>query len=109
MRHHNDLERTRRRLRRRLNHARIDVNAAVQDAAAGASDTIRSAGEQAAERASRVTGGADVLGGSRPVVAKRLLATGAGVVLVATAAAAGLAARGKRRTRGKPPAGSDPT
>jgi hypothetical protein len=79
-----------------MNGAVEDAAAEAKDTAAEASDTIRNAGEHATSGAAWATGGARALVRSRSTAAKRLLAAGTGLVVVAIAAALGLATRGKR-------------
>jgi hypothetical protein len=92
---HNDIARTRRRIGRRLSHARIDVNGAVEDAAADGVAAVRDAGGQVTDNVAQAATNAKVVVQSHLPSPQRSLAMGAAVAAVVLAAIASLAARRK--------------
>jgi hypothetical protein len=94
---HNDIARTRRRIGRKLSHARIDVNGAVEDATADATSTIRDASGQVSDNATQAAANAKALVQSRlPAAPLRSLAIGAAVAAVAIAALTSVFARRRK-------------
>jgi hypothetical protein len=96
---HNDIARTRRRIGRRLSHARIDVNGAVEDATADATSTIRDAGGQVGDSATQAAANAKALVQSRLPDSRRSRAVGAAVAAVLVAAMTSVIAR-RRKSAG---------
>jgi hypothetical protein len=92
---HNDIARTRRRIGRRLSHARIDVNGAVEDAAADAAGAVRDASGQVTENVTQAATNAKEVVRSHLPTPQRSRALGAAVAAVVLATIASLVARRK--------------
>jgi hypothetical protein len=99
---HKDIARTRRRLGRRLSHARIDLNGAVEDAAADGVGAVRDASAQVTENATQAATAKEVVQTHLPSP-QRSLAIGAAVAAAVLAAIAGVLARRKEASTNDQP------
>jgi hypothetical protein len=93
---HNDIARTRRRISRRLSHARIDVNGAVEDAAAESAAAVRDASGQVTENVAQAATTAKEVVQSHLPSPQRSLAIGAAFAAVVLAAIASVLTRRKQ-------------